>query len=64
MRIGQTVKVKDAFGNQLLRRVVAWDKINIYVCKDEEFDDATIQNREPLSIGFNRKYVLGSGDEN
>ena len=58
MQKGQTVKVKDGFGNELLRRIVDWDEINIYLCKDEEFNAAMAENRDPLCIGFNRKYVL------
>ena len=63
MRIGQVVKLRDAFGNELLRRIVAWDETNVYVCRDDEFVDATAEVREPLCIGFNRKYVLGVVNE-
>jgi hypothetical protein len=59
MRVGDTVKVMDAFENEQLKRVVAWDDRNIYVCREDEFTLAKSEDREPISIGFPRPFVLG-----
>jgi hypothetical protein len=63
MQIGQTVKVIDAFENEQLRRVVSFDFRNVYVCRDEEWEAAKGESRQPISIGFPRNFVLGVVNE-
>jgi hypothetical protein len=58
MRRGQRVEVQEAFESKAFKRVVAEDERNVYVCTDREFKDASVENREPISIGFPRQYVL------
>lgn len=52
MSRGNKVKVTDAFGNQLLRIIVEKSGPILFVCHPNEWEQATIQNREPESIGF------------
>jgi hypothetical protein len=63
MTYGQLVKVMEAFENKTLKRVVSADDRNVYVCRDEEFQLAKAEKREPISIGFPRQFVLGVEDE-
>jgi hypothetical protein len=58
MQIGQIVKVLDAFENEQYRRVVSFDLRNVYVCRDDEWESARAENRQPISIGFPRNFVL------
>jgi hypothetical protein len=58
MRYGAEVEVTEAFENKVLRRVVATDERNVYVCTEREFREAEAGGREPVSIGFPRQFVL------
>jgi hypothetical protein len=63
MRVGQRVEVMEAFDNKAVKRVVAADENNLYVCTEEEYQAAQREHREPLCIGFGRQFVLGVMDE-
>jgi hypothetical protein len=63
MEIGQKIRVMEAFENISIKRIVSADHRNLYVCTEEEFELAKAENREPISIGFGRQYVLGILDE-
>lgn len=58
MRRGQRVEVQEAFESKAFKRVVDVDERNVYVCTDHEFKNASVENREPITIGFPRQYVL------
>jgi hypothetical protein len=58
MERGQRVEVQEAFDSKAFKRVVDADDRNVYVCTDREFKNASVENREPVSIGFPRQYVL------
>jgi hypothetical protein len=58
MQRGQRVEVQEAFDSKAFKRVVDADERNVYVCTDREFKTAAVENREPVSIGFPRQYVL------
>lgn len=61
MQSGDTVKVKDAFGNELLRIVVASKGSILFVCRSEEWESAKEEHREPDSIGFRIWDVINEG---
>jgi len=63
MRVGQRVEVLEAFENKSVKRIVAVDDRNLYVCTEEEYRAANQENREPVSIGFPKQFVLGVVDE-
>ena len=42
----------------ITRRIVSVDGDVYFVCKDEEFEQAKVEGREPVCIGFKRKYVV------
>lgn len=63
MMMGQTVKVQEAFDLKAVKRVVAADHRNVYVCTDEEFKAAAREKREPICIGFARQFILGVVNE-
>ena len=52
MQTGQHVTVIDAWGNKLKRIVVKVSGDKIWVCKADEFDNASHKGRRPTSIGF------------
>ena len=58
MKPGQTVEVLEAFDIKSIKRVVAVDFRNVYVCTEEEFQLANEEQREPINIGFPRQFVL------
>ena len=63
MRNGQRIEVQEAFGNKDVKRLVSADERNVYVCREEEFRKAGVENREPITIGFPRSSVLKVMDE-
>jgi len=42
------------------RRLVSVENSVYFVCKDEEFEAAKSENREPVCSGFRSEYVLES----
>jgi len=58
MIAGQEV-ILVAFGDQRISRVlVAVENAYLFVCRREEFEAATRENREPVCIGFRAEYLL------
>ena len=57
MHRGQLVEVTEAFAGQQVKAVVSWDEERIFVCREEEFNRAKRENREPENIGFRREFV-------
>jgi hypothetical protein len=57
MKTGDTVVVEDVSKNQLVRRVVAVEGENVFVCTEEEYASAQRENREPICIGFKLRYI-------
>jgi hypothetical protein len=52
MNEGSTVKLR-AYGGEIIeRRIVAVRGNTVAVCKDEEYQAAQREGREPLSVGF------------
>jgi hypothetical protein len=55
---GQRV-ILNAYGGNKISRVVVQDlRSVVMICKQEEYDRATAENRPPISIGFHRMDVL------
>lgn len=52
MESGTLVKLKADQGRIIERRVVAVRGDVIVVCKDDEFEAAQREGREPLAVGF------------
>lgn len=59
MEIGQSVKLKGYNNKELIRRVVSIKTDMVIVCTDDEFKKAYQEKREPKSIAFDMKYVIG-----
>lgn len=57
MRKGQQVSVMEAFSGQQLKRVVDWDNGYVFVCREEEYEKAKKEQREPNTIGFPMEFV-------
>jgi len=62
MRTGDHVYLR-AYGDELIqRRVIAMSDRLVYVCRDDEYEVATREGREPISVGFLLSDVV-IGDE-
>lgn len=59
MKVGQNVKLKGYGGKEIIRRIVGLDKDTVIVCQAEEYKKALLEKREPVSVGFPIKYVIG-----
>jgi hypothetical protein len=53
-----------AYGSEIIERVVvkADDEV-VYVCRPSELEQATHENRAPMSIGFKRSAILQSEEK-
>jgi hypothetical protein len=60
MEIGQNVRLKGYNNKELLRRVVGVKTDMVIVCTEDEYKKASQEKREPRSIAFNMKYVIGN----
>jgi hypothetical protein len=58
MKRGSTITVQDYFGNSLSRVLVDWDEEYVFVCDRREWDAATAAGREPINIGFSRRFIM------
>jgi len=57
MEAGQVIRVR-AYGEEVLvRRIVSVKGDVVNICK-EEYNKAQTERREPVSVGFNIKYVV------
>jgi hypothetical protein len=52
MKPGDKVQVTDALGRILKRIVVAIERPNVFICKEEEYNSAQKEGRSPTCIGF------------
>jgi len=57
MQRGQRVEVTEAFAGKQVKTVVAYDEKYVFVCRNEEYKQATREHREPKNIGFPREFV-------
>jgi hypothetical protein len=61
MKPGDVVKLR-AYGSQEIeRRVVEANEDVVLVCRNEEYEEAMRQGRQPLCVGFPKKAVLSEG---
>ena len=59
MERGSWVRVHAYGGEIIMRRVVEVDGDTIAICRDDEFQAAQREGREPVSVGFPRNAVVG-----
>lgn len=49
-----------AFGGKLIQRRVVEDRGSvILICRDEEYQSASVEKRPPITVGFPRTSVIG-----
>ena len=58
MKIGDLIKVQSFKDGALDRRIVEIYGETVYVCTDQEWQNAQNDRREPECVGFNRRFVL------
>ena len=58
IEVGKNVKLMAYNGQEIIRRVVEVRRETIYVCEEKEYDRAHQEGREPISVGFNKRYVV------
>lgn len=58
LKTGCLVEVTAFKGEVLKRRVVEISDSTVYVCREDEWQAATEQKREPESVGFNRRFLI------
>ena len=56
---GQMVKLQTYGNKEVMLKVIRQDKDTLIVTSSEEYDLAQLQGREPKSVGFNIKYLVG-----
>jgi hypothetical protein len=61
LKIGCLVEVTAYKGEILKRRVVEIQGQTVYICREDEWQKATEERRDPESVGFNRQYVRPVG---
>lgn len=57
MKTGDLVLAQTFSEGVVRRRVVEKEGDTVYVCTEEEWLSAQRENREPLSAGFNQRYI-------
>lgn len=63
MKPGQMVKLRAYGGEELVRVVVRLDKKTVVVCRQDEYESARLEGREPMGVGFHLKDVISKGGE-
>jgi len=58
METGQLLTIVSDRDVIIKRTLVSVEQDVIFVCKQEEFEAALRENRQPTCIGFRREYVL------
>ena len=58
MTVGQVLKLISYQDVVIQRRLVAVENGLFFVCKEDEFEAAREERREPNCIGFRQEYVL------
>lgn len=58
MTVGEELTLISYGDISITRRLVAVENGLLFVCKDEEFERAKRENREPSCIGFRPEYLI------
>jgi hypothetical protein len=58
MIVGQVLTLLSDGDIVIKRRLVAMENGLLFVCKDEEFESAKRDHREPVCIGFRPEYLI------
>jgi hypothetical protein len=58
MLTGQLLTIVSDGDVIIQRKLVSVENNVYYVCKEEEFEEALQEKREPTCIGFRREYIL------
>lgn len=58
MELGQMVKLRAYGGKDIIRRVIQQEKGIVVVCRQEEYENARLEGREPVTVGFHMKDVI------
>jgi hypothetical protein len=56
---GTLIKLKAYGGEVITRRVVRDMGDVVAVCTEDEYQNAIRQKRDPVTVGFNKKYIKG-----
>ena len=59
MKVGIKVKLKGYGDKEIIRHVVGLENDTVIVCQVEEYKKALLEKREPMTVGFPIKYVIG-----
>jgi hypothetical protein len=57
VKTGDLVIAQTFSEGKVTRRVVEKEGDTVYICTEEEWLSAQKEHREPLCVGFNRRYV-------
>ena len=57
MKTGDLVEAETISDGFVMRKVVEIKGDTIYLCTEQEWLSAKRENREPLCVGFNKRYV-------
>jgi len=57
LKIGDLVKAETISGDKVDRRIVEIKGDTIYICTEGEWLSAKKEHREPLCVGFHKRYV-------
>lgn len=63
MKRGLRVEVADAFVNKRVMRVDEVIGNTVYVCREDEFEVAKREKRDPISTGVSTEFILRVLDE-
>ena len=58
MKVGAIVRLRGYGGEELRRRLVAEDERHVAVCREEEYQAAQRERREPKAVNFLKEFVL------
>jgi hypothetical protein len=57
MKTGDLVKAQTFSGTTVTRKVVEIKEDTVYLCTEAEWLSAEKERREPICVGFNKRYV-------
>ena len=63
MKPGDTIRVMGDQDKELVRRLVEVRGQLILICKEDEFQTARAEGREPVCVGFKVNKVVGVADD-
>ncbi|MBI4301185.1 MAG: hypothetical protein HY664_01080 [Chloroflexi bacterium] len=58
MNPGSLIRLRAYGGEEIVRRIVKINPGVVLVCKEEEYQSAQEEGREPISVGFRFEYIL------